>query len=780
MEKEKIIELVKQMTLEEKASLCSGADFWHTEAIERLGIPNIMVSDGPHGLRTQVQDPDNDNVNNSIVAVCYPTGSALAASFDRALAYEVGEAIGEACQAEGVGTILGPAINIKRSPLCGRNFEYYSEDPYQAGEMATSFVKGVQSKHVGTSVKHFAANNQETRRLSSDSVIDERTLHEIYLPAFEKVVKEAQPWTIMCSYNRLNGEYTSENKHLLTEILRDDWGFDGVVMSDWGAVSNRVKGVEAGMDLEMPSSFGINDEAIVEAVKNGALKEAYVDQTVIRILEWVYKYREHMDASATFDRDKQHELSRKAAEKSIVLLKNEDAILPLTKEQKIAVIGSFAKVPRYQGGGSSHINSYKVPSFMDSVKDVENVSFAKGYHLDKDIDDVKLIEEAVTLAKNNEIALIFAGLPDDKESEGFDRDDMELPACQNHLIKAVSEVNKNVIVVLHNGSPVEMPWVDDVKGIVEAYLGGEAIGEAVYNVLFGNVNPSGKLAETFPVKMEDNPSHLFYIGEGDTVEYREGIFVGYRYYDKKKMDVLFPFGHGLSYTSFAYSNMRISDISITDKECVEVEIDVTNTGDVYGQEVVQLYVTQKFSSVIRPEKELKGFEKVSLDPGETKTVHFTLDKHAFGYYDIEHHDIYVESDTYEIKIGSSSRNILATEWVDVENTNYIPKPYTMDTTMGDIRNNSYDRDIVDELIKHSTIVEASTIESALTSDDILALWDEDNTISQDDLIEMGEKQTMADAMLEYMPLRSLLTFQDGTITRKMVEDALDKINQKRK
>ena len=492
MEINKIKELVSQMTLEEKASLTSGADFWHTESIERLGIKKSMVSDGPHGLRKQEVKGDHLGLNDSIEAVCFPAGCALAASFNKDLVTKMGEALGNECQAEGVSVILGPAVNIKRSPLCGRNFEYYSEDPLVASEIASAMIKGVQSKNVGTSIKHFLANNQEHRRMSSSSEVDERTLREIYLAAFEGAVVKEKPWTVMCSYNKINGVYAAENQKYLTDVLRNEWGFDGYVVSDWGAVNNRVKDLEAGLDLEMPGTGGVSDKLIVEAVKNGSLDEEILNKACERILNIVYRFEENRDNNAVFDRDLDHELARKVAEETIVLMKN-DSILPLDKNDEIAFIGKFAAKPRYQGGGSSHINSHKVVSAMDEVKGMENITYAQGYIDEKDEIVEELINEAVEAAKKSKIAVVFAGLPDNFESEGYDRTHMQMPNCQNALIDAVCEVQPNTVVVLHNGSPVEMPWKDKVKGIVEAYLGGQAIGSAVVDVLFGKVNPSGKL-----------------------------------------------------------------------------------------------------------------------------------------------------------------------------------------------------------------------------------------------------------------------------------------------
>ncbi len=755
MTAEKIKELVSKMTLEEKAAMCSGADFWHTEAVERLGIPASMVSDGPHGLRKQDDKADHLGVNESIKAVCFPAGCGTAASFNRELLKEMGEAIGNECQAEGVSVILGPAVNIKRSPLCGRNFEYYSEDPCLATEIAGALIHGVQSKNVGTSIKHFLANNQETRRLSSDSRVDERTLHEIYLAAFEGAVTKEKPWTLMCSYNRINGTYAAENHKYLTEVLRDQWKFDGYVMSDWGAVNNRVADLKAGLDLEMPASGGTNDELIVRAVQSGALEESVVDTAVERILNIVFRYEEHRDKTAVFDRDKDHELARKVAQETIVLLKNE-GVLPLEEKKQITFIGKYVKKPRYQGGGSSHINSHKVTAAWDVIKDMPNISYAQGFVDDKDQTDEALLEEAVQTAAKADVAVIFAGLPDSFESEGYDRTHMRMPDCQNELIAKVAAVQPNTIVVLHNGSPVEMPWADQVKGIVEAYLGGQAVGGAVCDILFGKVNPSGRLPETFPKKLEDNPSYLSYIGEGDMVEYREGIFVGYRYYDKKKMDVLFPFGYGLSYTAFDYSNLRVDKKKFKDTDTVTVTVDVTNTGKMAGKEVVQLYVADKESTVIRPEKELRDFAKVELMPGETKTVSFTLGKRAFAYYNTTIHDWHVETGEFVIQIGRSSRDIVLQETVTVESTVKIPFVYTTDTTLGDVMKNPKAYEIVKSLFEKS-------------------MFDTDSAEERGEASSEAISDDMNEAMLIYTPLRGPVSF-GGEVSMEDIQKLVDQMN----
>ncbi len=756
MTAEKIKEIVAQMTLEEKAAMCSGADFWHTEAVERLGIPASMVSDGPHGLRKQDQEGDHLGVNESIKAVCFPAGCGTAASFNRELLRTMGETLGSECQAEGVSVILGPAVNIKRSPLCGRNFEYYSEDPLVASEMAGALISGVQSKNVGTSIKHFLANNQETRRMSSDSRIDERTLHEIYLAAFEGAVKKAKPWTVMCSYNKINGTYAAGNYQYLTETLRDQWGFDGYVMSDWGAVNSRVEDLKAGLDLEMPSSGGVNDKLIVGAVESGELSGEVLDTAVERILNIVYRYEENRDRNVVFDRDKDHEMARRVAEETIVLLKNDD-ILPLSEQAEIAFIGKYAMKPRYQGGGSSHINSHKVTSAMEAVKGMGNITFAMGFDDQADQTDEKLLAEAVETAKRAKAAVIFAGLPDAFESEGFDRKHMAMPDCQNELIEKVAEAQPNTIVVLHNGSPVEMPWVNKVKGIVEAYLGGQAVGAAVCDILFGRVNPSAKLPETFPLKLEDNPSYLSYIGEEDVVEYREGIFVGYRYYDKKKMEVLFPFGYGLSYTTFSYDHLSVDKERMKDTEVMTVSVDVTNTGNMAGKEVVQLYVAVRESTVIRPVKELRDFANVELAPGEKKSVTFTLDKLAFAYYSVRLHDWHVETGEFDLMIGKSSRDIVLTRTVTVESTVKLPMVYTTDTTMGDVKKNPRAWEIAREVLKKDKDLFGGQEEA------------ESEAASEAISAEMNA------AMEEYMPLRGPVNF-GGQVTMADVQVLVDRLN----
>ena len=747
--KRDVKKIISEMTLEEKAGMCSGKDFWHLKGAERLGIPAVMVSDGPHGLRKQAEEEDHLGLNESIKAVCFPTACATACSFDRDLLEEMGERIGDECQAENLSVILGPAVNIKRSPLCGRNFEYFSEDPYLASQMAAAHIKGVQSKNVGTSIKHFAANNQEHRRMSCSSEIDERTLREIYLAAFETAIKEAKPDTVMCSYNRINGEFASENHWLLTEVLRDEWGFEGYVMSDWGAVNDRVKGLKAGLELEMPGSGGNTDKEIVEAVKNGELEESVLDRAVERILNIVFKFTDNRQ-EGKFDLEEDHKLAAKIAGESMVLLKNE-GVLPIPVQgKKIAFIGKFAETPRFQGGGSSHINSFKITSALEAVKDVAQVTYAQGYDMKEDVIDQVMLDQAVEVAKEADVAVIFAGLPDAFESEGYDRSHMRMPDCQNTLISEIAKVQENVVVVLHNGSPVEMPWADQVKGILEAYLGGQAVGQAEVDILFGKVNPSGKLAETIPYKLSDNPSYLNFPGDGQKVEYKEGVFVGYRYYDTKEMPVRYPFGYGLSYTTFEYKDLQLSADKIKDTDKLKVRLKVKNTGNRAGKEIVQLYVADKTGAASRPVKELRNFVKVELQPQEEKTVEMELDKRSFAWYNTEIHDWYAASGEYEILAAASSRDIRLKKTVYVESTRELPMHIHMNTTIGELLENPKTKAVIegmtDSLIQHmggSSEEENSAASEAITK-------------------EMSLK------MMENSPLRSLRSFM-GMRTEEIQE-----------
>lgn len=654
-------DLISQMTLKEKASLCSGKDFWHLKSIERLGLPEIMVCDGPHGLRKQNAENKKVGIGNSYPATCFPTAVTTACSWDRDLIYKMGQALAEECLQHGVSVLLGPGVNMKRSPLCGRNFEYFSEDPELAGEMGAAFIAGVQSKGIGTSLKHFAGNSQEMKRMTSNSIIDERALREIYLRAFEKAVKKSQPWTVMNAYNLLNGTYCSENDWLQNKVLRDEWGFKGAVVSDWGAVNDRVAGLNAGNDLEMPSSGGVNDAKIVGAVKCGVIDETTLDERVDKLIDIILKGAANKKPGYKFDVKAHNLLSRQIAEQSMVLLKNDGNILPLKRVEGeyVAVIGAFADNPRYQGAGSSIIN----PTMIDSGRRAFNnspisVKFADGYDRSgKRKNEDAYITEACNLAKNASKAVVFIGLTDDYESEGFDRSTMKLPDGHNRLVEAVSRVNDNVIVVLEGGSPVEMPWADDVKAILNAYLGGQSVAPAIVDVLTGKANPCGKLAETYPVCLKDTPTSFRYPDSKEDVQYRESIFIGYRYYDKVERNVRFPFGFGLSYTSFEYSDIKLKKKNLTKGEGAKVTFTIKNTGDVAGSEIAQVYVAKPESKIFRAPKELKGFVKIHLEPGEEKKVSVELDDRAFAFWNTATEDWCVESGEYKILVGASSRDI---------------------------------------------------------------------------------------------------------------------------
>jgi beta-glucosidase len=673
-------EIVSQLTLEEKASLCSGKDSWLLKSVERMGLSSIMVADGPHGLRKQLKANDQAGYDETVPATCFPTAATGACSFDRDLLYQMGQAMAEECLQEKVSVILGPGVNIKRSPLCGRNFEYFSEDPFVAGEMAASLINGVQSKGVGTSLKHYAGNNQETGRFTCDSVIDERALREIYLPAFETAVKKSQPWTVMDSYNLLNGIYASENYKLLTGILRDEWGFKGIVVTDWGAVNDRVAGLKAGQDLEMPGIGDHNDKKIVEAVRSGAVDESVLNKTALRLVELILKGQENRRENYQYDKAAHHAVAFKVALESAVLLKNADGVLPVRQGQSLAVIGAFAKTPRYQGAGSSKIVPNKLDNAYDALK-AAGVSFdyAQGYAGTNP--DAALIEEAVRVAKGKDKVVIFAGLPDEYESEGFDRASFDMPPSHNKLIEAVAEANPNVVVVLQLGAPAALPWAGKVKGILAAYLCGQAGSGAIVDLLLGKSSPSGKLAETWPLSLEDTPCYHYYPGSVRSAEYRESIFVGYRYYDHGEKTVAFPFGHGLSYTTFAYSNLKLSSASFKSSDMLEVSFDVKNTGNTSGAEIAQVYVAPKTTAIFRAIKELKGFEKVSLQKGESRTVKITLDARSFAYYNVPKGTWAIEGGVYEILVGASSRDISLRGEVQVAGDGY-------ETLLQDQRKNS--------------------------------------------------------------------------------------------
>lgn len=719
MSRTRIQELLSQLTLEEKAGLTSGKDNWYTKAVERLHIPAVRTSDGPHGLRTQSGDSNTLAEGSSIPAVCFPAACATAASFDRELLRRMGEELGRECQALGVDVLLGPGVNIKRSPLCGRNFEYFSEDPLLAGELGAAFVQGVQSQGRGTSLKHFFANSQEHRRMDSSSEMDERTMREIYLPAFETVVKKSQPWTVMASYNKIGGTYSTANKKYLNDLLRKEWGFEGLVTSDWGATHDRAAAVEAGCDLTMPAED--TDKEIVAAVREGRLSEEALNECCVRLLELAFKSAESRKDGVEFDYDGGHALAREIAGESMVLLKNDGNILPLDRSANVAFIGPFAEKPRYQGGGSSHINSSKVVGALEAARNAGlSVQYAPGCTEDGATSD-ELLAEAAAAAKAAEIAVVFAGLTEPMESEGTDRRHMRLPEGHNALVDAVCDANPDTVVVLHNGSPVEMPWVEKPKAILEAYLGGQAVGEAAVDALYGEVNPSGRLPESFPKRLEDNPSYLYYFGEAGIVNYNEGLFVGYRYYESKKQDVLFPFGHGLSYTTFQYSDLRLDKEKMSENETLTVSVTVTNTGKRAGKAVIQLYVAPEKVEMIRPVRELKAFDKVELAPGESKVVSFTLGHRAFAHWNPAVHNWRCENGKYTVQIGESAHNIVLEAAVELTAEPVPPGGgYSVGMPMGEFAKSPKGYKFLDENIAYMI---RGMAETGFVSKELLAVAD---------------------------------------------------------
>lgn len=672
--------ILSQMTLEEKAALCIGATPWTTAPVERLGVPEMIVSDGPHGVRRVPEV--SSMMSDSLPATCFPAASCTASTWDTALIRRMGEALAEECIALNVDVLLGPGANMKRSPLGGRNFEYFSEDPFLAGEMAANLIQGVQSRGVGTSLKHFAVNNQEYQRFTINARVDERSLREIYLPAFEKAVKQGKPFTVMCAYNKLNGEYCSEHHRLLSDILKDEWGFEGLVVSDWGAVHDRVASLKGSLDLEMPGPQDRRVKAVVEAVRSGQLDEAVLDGSVRRILRIVFKAKETLK-TGTFDVEAHHELARQIAAEGMVLLKN-NGLLPLKGQQYLAVIGSAAKSAHFQGGGSSHINPTKVAvpfKELQARAGGAELTYAEGYKSDNSFSQ-DLIDQAVTTARSADVAVLYIALPSFKESEGYDRRDLDLTDQQIALIKAITTAQPNTVVVLNNGAPVAMSeWIDGTAAVLESWMMGQAGGAAIADVLFGAVNPSGKLAETFPLRIEDTPAFLNWPGGAGEVVYGEGLYIGYRYYDAKKQPVLFPFGHGLSYTSFAYSSARASAGSFKDVDGVTVTVDVTNTGRLPGKEIVQVYVHDHKSGLVRPEKELKGFAKVELQPGETRSVTIPLDFRAFAYYHPKYGQWITEDGDFDLLIAASAADIRQTVKVTLESTLSLPCKLNKESTI---------------------------------------------------------------------------------------------------
>lgn len=664
-------EIVSKMTLEQKSAFVSGLNYWYLQSAPERGLPSIMMTDGPNGLRKQNTEkrPDGIGLGNSVPSTCFPPAVTSSCSWDKDLLRLEGEAIAEECLAERVSVILGPGTNIKRSPVCGRNFEYFSEDPYLAGVCSAAFTTGVQSKGVGVSLKHYACNSQEAFRMIIDEIVDERAIRELYLPAFEMCVKEAKPWTVMNSYNKINGIYSSQNEWLQEKVLRNEWGFDGLIVTDWGASVDRVTGLECGTDLEMPSSGTLNTKKIIAAVKNGTLDERVLNKAVDNVVELIEKSKPVLKKSYKYDKNKHHNIAKKIAEGSMVLLKNDGSILPLRKGQKIAVIGEMAKSPRFQGAGTSVINPTMLDNAYDElVKLGADVVYSQGYDKLKDEIDGKLINDAVNTAKEADVVLIFAGLTEGFEAEGYDRKNIEMPNCQNHLILEIAKINPNTVVVLAGGSVIHMPWIHEVKALLNSGLGGQAGGSAVADILMGRVNPSGKLSETYPLEFSDNPTYGNYPGGPVTSEHRESVYIGYRYYDTAEKDVLFPFGFGLSYTIFEYSDMKLSSDRIKDTDTVTVSFKIKNTGKVDGAEIAQIYVADKESTIFRPVKELRAFEKVFLKAGEEKKVSVELSKRAFAFWNININDWMVETGEFDILIGASSRDIRLSKTINVEST----------------------------------------------------------------------------------------------------------------
>lgn len=790
--------ILDKMTLEQKASLCSGLTNWLTKPIDELGVPSVWVADGPHGLRKEKVTGGTNIFQESEPATCFPPAATTASSWDPELLEQIGDAIGKEAKALDVCTVLGPGVNIKRSPLCGRNFEYFSEDPLLAGVMGAAWVRGVQKNKVGTSLKHYAANNQEHIRFCIDSVIDERTLREIYLPAFERIVKTEQPTTVMCSYNKLNGTYLSDNKRMLTDVLRGEWGFKGIVVSDWGAVNDRIEGVKAGLDLEMPGNKGMNDENIVKAVKENRLSEGDLNKIVLRMIKFAFENKENEEPGYKADLEFNHRLARKAAANSAVLLKNDQNALPLKKEEKIAVIGTLAKKLRYQGAGSSHINPTKLVSFTDAMDAAgQPYSYAPGYTLKGDGYSKKLIKEAAELAKGKDKVLVFIGLTDAYESEGFDRRHINLPDSHNLLVEELLKVNKNIIVVLSCGSPVKISaWDKDVKGILNLYLGGQAGGEAAYDVIYGRVNPSGKLPETFPLRNHDNIVSRYFPMGPRSVEYRESVYVGYRFFDAAEKDVQYPFGYGLSYTTFEYSDLKLSKDKIKEGEPLTASFKIKNAGSVAGAEIAQLYVSDVESTIFRPKKELKGFKKVYLEPGEEKEISITLDARAFSYYNVLIGDWHIESGDFEILIGASSRDIKLSAKVYVESANpdapvpdyraaapYYYNPSEKEAKIKVIPIEQFEAIYGAKIEPNKPFVKGELTENNSIEQVAVSPWGKFLykllTFGAGIVASRAENPDMITQSIKDMPLRSFSGFTGGLISQRSIEGLVDMVNGKK-
>lgn len=752
----KINELLGKMTREQKINLVSGKNFWETKDYPELGIPSVEVADGPYGLRKQLGLCDHMGWNKSVPSTAYVCGPGLAASWDKELAMETGRHLAAEAKANNVDVLLGPAINLVRTPLCGRNFEYYSEDPCLTGKMAAAYIEGVQESGVGTCIKHFAANNQEIDREYIDSVVDERTLRELYLAAFEEPVKTAKPWSVMTALNKVNGDYCSENNRLITEILRDEWGFDGLVMSDWNGVNNRVRAVKAGLDLEMPYSYGVSAKRLADALESGELLEEELDACCERVLQMVFRGVEGREKEAVY-KDKDHNAYvHEMAERSIVLLKNEDSILPLSTSANVAVLGEFAVEPRFQMEGSALVNPSRWDIPLDEIKKVAsgNITYGKGYSEDA-AEQKQLLEEAKILAQEADVAVIFAGLPKGIEAEGKDRKNIQMPDWHNELVAEVAKVQKNVIVVLFNGSPVYMPWLSDVKGVLECFLAGQAMGGAVADILYGATCPSGKLPVSFPMDLRNTPAYLYYPGYNGKVEYQEGIFAGYRYYQTKNIKPQFCFGYGLSYTTFEYSALTLDQREMTDADTVTIRFTVTNTGKVAGSEAVQLYVAPPKQSIPRPSRELRDFAKVFLQPGETKEVSFILGKRGFAYFDEDLADWYVTEGVYRIQIGASVEDIRLEESIQLNPVHPKRREITGWTTIGVLRESKAGCDMFEQI---KQILKDSGNEQALK----LPIFQEDE--------EHRER-------VDQLPLRMITVLSDNVLNNDIMDALIAKCNE---
>lgn len=747
--------IINELTLEEKASLCSLKNFWQTQEIERFGIPSITLTDGPYGVARRLS-----GFSDVIPSTCFPTSSALSSSWDTNLVYCVAKAIGEECQAVDVQILLAPAMNIQRTPLGGRNFEYYSEDPVLSGEIAAAFIEGLKSEGIGACIKHYLANNQEYHRQIINNIIDEQTLREIYLHNFEIAVKKGKPLAAMAAYNSVNGTPCAENPIFLTDVLRNEWNFNGIVVSDWFGINSIIDALESGLNLELPYSYGINTDKIIEGVLKGALDISVLDKAVEEILNVVFKVTEDKKENATYDKIKHNELAREAAENSMVLLKNKHNILPLRKDKlknkKIAIIGEYAKEPRYQGKGSPEVTPTMLENAYDEIDKLVGCSiklnYARGYNNSDEIidDDDILIREAKKVAKESDVVILFVGTSEFSDAEDIDRTNIDLPDNQIKLIREIGKIHKNVIVVLFNGSPVSIsPWGKYADAILEAWLSGQASGGAIADILFGIVNPSGKLSSTFPIKVQDIPTYLDYVDSDNNLEYKEGIYVGYRYYDIKDIEVEYPFGFGLSYTTFDYSDLTLNTDVIKDTDTLEVKLKVKNTGNFLGKEIVQLYVKNLISPPPKPEKELKAFTKVTLFPGEEKEVIFTLNADIFSHFHIVGHNWGIESGPYEISIGKSSRDIVLSKKLYVQSS-YVPKTaYTRNTLMGEFLKNPKSKPIIEPILR---------------------------TAAQNIMPNEAQREQFL-GYLKSIPIRKLIIISQGAFTEEMLAGIIKLVNE---